>query len=596
MNKLIRLSSHSESWCRATELLRIILILLWLAVLKDTDSFYFCYLLIGFVSCAIRPSSSNSSAPKCGLVVASCTFAVSVWCANYPLFTTITDATGARALTTIVISIISIKNSVICLAGSAAAAYPIIAWCWHHCQSISIRSTGLSRKSETRNVFCITLCLLLPIYLVNLYFVEYPGTLTPDPLAQIQEMISGQYTNFNSFYHTLLFQGFLRLGYTLWGNSNDAVATFCTFQVVLVCASFAYCISSLDRAGIPKGFVFGVFLFFAVTPYHLELSVTVWKDTIFSIGCLLVCTSLFRVLRGFGDNVLNYCAFTLGCILFCLARNIGVYACMITFIFALLFLRKNRVLLILMGSIVFLCWFLNGPVLSALGVSESDYVEFISLPLQQICRVISDGRPLRLEEADLLSRILDLEHVPQVYESDFADPIKNMFRSMDMTWFEDNVVDYLRIWIRLGIRYPLEYAAAWIDQTKGYWNGGYDQLLYSRIIMPNDYGLSKIMIDSPVYILFSIWYKMYSSLIIFLPSHSIGLFTWSTVLFTVIQVMKKHKEWILSVPTITILLGLITGAPVCHEFRYAYPIVTCFPLILAAFLYPPDDATLRPGR
>jgi len=568
--------------------LRIILVMLWLTVLKDTDSYFICYLLVAIVSCTVPFSVMKVSAPKRYLAVTSCIFAVLIWCANYPLFSIAADSSSELNL--ILICIFTyIKNSLICLAGGVAVAIPILEWCWTHCQSMNIRNADMSGKSKAGKVFGTVLCILLPIYLVNLYLVEYPGTLTPDPFAQISEMISGQYSNFNSFYHTMLFQSLLSLGYRLFGNANAAVATFCTFQVLLVCFSFAYCISSLARAGIPGSFLILVFLFYAFMPYHTEFSVTIWKDTIFAIGCLLVCTSLFRFLRGFGNTFMNYCVFTLGCILFCLARNTGVYACMITFLFGLLFLRKHHLLLILMGSVVLLCWCLNGPVLSALGVAESDYVEFICLPLQQICRVITNGRQLSPEETALLSRILDLQQVPSVYNGDFADPIKKMFRSMDTAWFEENVIDYIKIWIRLGWRYPLDYAAAWIDQTKGYWNGGYDQYLYSRYMMSNTYGIFKAMEGNPVYYLYSLWYRIYDELMIFIPLHSIGLYTWALGLFTAIQVSKKHPEWILSVPTLTILLGLIAGAPVCLEFRYAYPILTCFPLILCAFLYPPAD-------
>lgn len=563
--------------------LRIILVMLWLTVLKDTDSYFICYLLVAVVSCTVRHSGMKVSAPKRYLAVTSCIFAVLIWCANYPLFSFVADSNGKISLTVI---FTSIKNSLICLAGGVTVAIPILEWCWTHCQSMNIRNIEMCSKSETRKVFGTTLCILLPIYLINLYFVEYPGTLTPDPFAQIREMISGQYSNFNSFYHTMLFQGLLSLGYRLFGNANAAVATFCTFQVLLVCFSFAYCISSLARAGIPRSFLIFVFLFYAFMPYHMEFSVTIWKDTILAIGCLLVCTSLFRFIRGFGNTFMNSCVFTLGCILFCLARNIGVYACMITFLFGLIFLRKHHTLLILMGSVVLLCWFLNGPVLSALGVAESDYVEFICLPLQQICRVITNGRQLSPEETALLSRILDLQQVPSVYMSDFADPIKKMFRSMDQAWFEENVSEYIKLWIRLGWRYPLDYAAAWIDQTKGYWNGGYAQYLYSRYMMSNSYGIFKAMEGNPVYYLYSLWYRIYDELMIFIPLHSIGLYTWALGLFTAIQASKKHPEWILSVPALTILLGLIAGAPVCLEFRYAYPILTCFPLILAAFLFP----------
>ena len=74
--------------------------------------------------------------------------------------------------------------------------------------------------------------------MVHLFAVEYPGNVTEDPFSQIEEMVTGKYSNFNTFWHTIFLQCILSIGYSVFNDVNAAVALFCVLQAFILAASF----------------------------------------------------------------------------------------------------------------------------------------------------------------------------------------------------------------------------------------------------------------------------------------------------------------------------------------------------------------------
>ena len=54
----------------------------------------------------------------------------------------------------------------------------------------------------------------------------------------------------------------------------------------------------------------------------------------------------------------------------------------------------------------------------------------------------------------------------------------------------ENAGEYLKLYVALGLRYPGDYLNAWIDETKGYWNGGYFFWIYMKQMGDNAYGIA----------------------------------------------------------------------------------------------------------
>ena len=73
------------------------------------------------------------------------------------------------------------------------------------------------------------------------------------------------------------------------------------------------------------------------------------------------------------------------------------------------------------------------------------------------------------------------------------------------------------------------------------------------------------------------------------PLYSIGLRVWILVACCVVNVLKKRREWLITVPCLVLLAGLWLATPVYSEFRYAYPMILTTPLVLMTTLYSPKQ-------
>ena len=81
-----------------------------------------------------------------------------------------------------------------------------------------------------------------------------------------------------------------------------------------------------------------------------------------------------------------------------------------------------------MVVVIVLSIFLKYPVLKSLNVKQPDTIESLSIPAQQIARVIKDEKELSFEQKKLLSKVIDIKKIPVYYVSYFSDPIKDLVR------------------------------------------------------------------------------------------------------------------------------------------------------------------------
>ena len=57
-----------------------------------------------------------------------------------------------------------------------------------------------------------------------------------------------------------------------------------------------------------------------------------------------------------------------------------------------------------------------------MNVVAGGYAENLSIPIQQIAYVITNGRELKADEKELLEKVVDIEEVPSRYVSWLSDP------------------------------------------------------------------------------------------------------------------------------------------------------------------------------
>lgn len=186
-------------------------------------------------------------------------------------------------------------------------------------------------------------------------------------------------------------------------------------------------------------------------------------------------------------------------------------------------------------------------------------------------------------DEQLLSQVLDLEKVADLYNPQLVDPIKyECFDRSKYGFFMDNLGDYAALWLRWGFRNPGDYLKAWIEQTKGYWNAGYWRGMY---VIGGEYaplGITRQIYVNPAASFFDGLFKWLQEPTIFWVFQCIGVHVWILIGCMAVNVLKNRKAYLIGIPAFVIIAGLWLCTPVYAHPRYAYAVFLTVPFILSA--------------
>jgi len=556
-------------------LIQGIFIYSWLVNLQGTDSYYSVYILVAVASFfAMHRNFVISDGIKdkhcISVSVFAAVFSAAVLVANYSLFVPWT-------------SLLNLFNALCTFIGGWVVFGHFLAFLLH---ALPVK-TDYSRRNHGASVFGISFLIISAVYLSYLFFHSYPGLLSTDSFTTIRQITSGRFDNTMPFYHTVLVGLFFKPAYAVFGNVNDAIAAYHVVQILFSAACFAYTVMTLYQIGVPSWIVATVFGGYAILPYHIVYSVTLWKDIPFGAAAVLTVTALYRVIKKIGKAVWNEIVFTVGSVGLCLLRTNGWYAFAATTIVMLILLyRKHRRLLRIMICILVVCWLLINPLLSVLQVSDTDFVEALAVPFQQVARVVATGCPLAADEEVLLSELFDLELVKEKYNPNTVDPIKfETFRYRNKEYLKENALQYMGLWLKLGVKYPGVYLQAWVEETKGYWNGGYPYYIYIHHMGENEMGFIQTGGQNMIGKMFDALFRYIERPVVLQPLYSIGLCIWLIMISVFLCIRQRREQYVIAIPILVLIAGLWIGTPVYAEFRYAYPAFTSVPMIVCAAVF-----------
>lgn len=571
---------------KAFAAIHFVLILHWVSHLVSTDSYFSVYALCSGIAmlCLLDNVNNDRKSEKLGLALnltISTLLSFASTLANYPVFQLIRDPNLVSAETNL---FLNIYGAVLTFAGGICVFYQIFLWL---VSRFPVTYYSDTEGNHPGRVFFAAFAALSCIYLIYLFFVVYPGNVTSDSIWQINQIYYDAHTNHHPYWHTMSIQLLLSIGYALFGNTNAAAATFNFVQSLAMAACFAYAVTTLYQYRVPKLWIFLTFAVFAVLPNHITYSCTVWKDVPFGAAVLILVVAMFRVIRNVGKSkILNYAMLIVGGISTCIFRSNGWYAMLAAFVVLVLFYWKRcKELLLPWLACLVIGYVLTGPVLTTLGVQNVNFIEALSVPLQQVSRVIANGGELTAEEVQLVDTILNIEDVPEIYVESCSDTIKDAIRMKNYPYLQENKGAFLKLWIDIGMRYPWEYVEAWVEETKGYWNGGYDYYIYAQLVDENRYGMYMVEQHNLIHDLVKAYFAFTRETILFEPVQSIGLNVWILSMLCFFNLLYNRKEFLLTVPVLAVVFTLWLTTPVFSEFRYAYCVFTTLPFILPVSLY-----------
>ena len=431
---------------------------------------------------------------------------------------------------------------------------------------------------------------------------SYPGIMTPDSINQFKQVIGmSSFSNHHPWLHTMTISLFYHIGSLFTSDVNDAFLFFTLFQICFMAFAVSYLIWVISKYTNSLPLLGGTIAFYAFLPYHNVMAICIWKDIMFSGTLLLFCTSLFFLLKeGIKNKTLfSVILYFISGFLMCLYRSNGWYAFILTFPFLLISFRKTwKIMLPLHIGLLALVLLVKGPVMEHYEVEQPDFVESISIPLQQVGRVIATGQELTPNQDTLIRKIIKTEYVPELYTEYISDNMKELVRTYNPDYLVTHKSDYLKLWIELGLKYPDIYFDAYIAQTRGYYS---PSAVYSVAevdgIIDNETGLYReYLLGGKIIVkVREILIKLQDIVPLYGALWSMGSLFWATLLFLALALgqknsftLKKNMNFIdlitVWIPNIAVIGTLLIATPVAIEFRYAYNLAYCIPLYFSIML------------
>lgn len=470
----------------------------------------------------------------------------------------------------------------------------------------------LCGKPEGRSAWNIYFGSLLLTFLMWLpaFLAYYPAICAYDMPVQMEQILSGSYIDHHPIAHTLLIKWSMDLGESVFGSVNTGIGCYALLQMVLLAAVFALGVCCLYRRGVKRLWLILLQLFCMLYPFHMYMSVSVTKDTIFSAFFLAALFALSEISEGMEGRrcfAVLFFAAGIGMILF---RNNGRYAFLVLLLFLLAaaFLNQNGRIWRSRIFLLAVCTFLAGNlalsgIFKAVDAEQGDKREMLSIPIQQLSRTMLYHGGIGVTEQDdgamsdtdrALINDFILEEAYKEYRADFTDPVKRHTNTYVARY---RAKEFLAAYVGLFLQFPGEYLNAVLAVDAGYLYPGDVSHAYINMQEGNTVGLAYVqtrwdegrIIEAGIF-KDSKWPALRESMekwandnaylaipvikYMFVP----GVWIWLYLLLAGwFLIRREFAECIPLILVFGYFLTLLLGPAV--QLRYLYPVMAAFPFL-----------------
>lgn len=327
----------------------------------------------------------------------------------------------------------------------------------------------------------------------------FPGNFAYDAWPQVEQMLVDHQLNaHHPVIHTVFLNACMVVGNGIFKSYNAGVLVYCVVQGVLLSGMLTLFIYKLYQWKSGTVLFVGTFLFFSFNPFIQCFAFTMTKDVLFSGMFLLVMVYSFEIIKDtdmYLSKRFGILKYAVCVILMCMLRNQGKYVFIVFIPFLVVsvkhYKKKCAIICICLAVCVIL---LLGTVSTALGIEKGNMREMLSVPMQQIARVWNYNISSITEvEMEVITDIIPIKYLKQ-YDEYSADPVKAGFDTQE---FQEDPMEFLKIWFKLGIRNPKLYLESFFCGGYQYWyvgprEYGYDTFFYDGSYMDKQYDTLKI--------------------------------------------------------------------------------------------------------
>ena len=458
---------------------------------------------------------------------------------------------------------------------------------------------NMNWKSKSKDILkpnlkkFIVVALLLFIAWLPYFLNYYPGITSYDTHYQLMQGYKvSEYNNHHPVLDTFIVSSIVKVGYAIAGNYNFGIALYAILQMIFCAITLSFVIFYMGKKNVNPTIKIITFLAFAFVPVVPQFSIAVWKDVPFSMFMVWLLIGIIEMITNEENfftkkrNMAFFILITL-CVLF--FRNNGIYIIILTLPFALFWKRKHwkKILVIFIIPIIIYV-IITGPVYTMLNIKPSASKEMLSIPMQQMARIVKyKGDELSQEDKNLIGQYINIDTAAKLYTPTISDPIKNEFN--DGTYNQDKL-NLFKLYFKLALRFPGETLEAFVGNTYGYYypevvtyplaTGTYTPVFENEKFMEisEDPIVNIPILDS---ILDAIYKKQIP--IVSLIAN-IGFVFWIVLGIVFYNIYQKRYKYLLMFVPVGVLYLTCLASPVSGELRYIYSMFVSLPLFIGVGL------------
>lgn len=453
--------------------------------------------------------------------------------------------------------------------------------------ALSKNITNFLGERSIIKIWIVLMILWLP-YLI----IDYPAVIHADSGVMLSEFFNKSLYNHHPVLQTIVWGSFVEFGYNVFNSYNVGVFLFVLLQFVYGSFIVSLLLDYVYKKKYPVIMIFIAFLIIALMPAFPRNATAVCKDSnhtfyfMFMIWLIIKTIDLRERIWTESKNRYLLLLWVLTILFVAFSKKSGVYVVVLTAPFLLIYLRKytKAIISVLIAVILGIGIYYGGEyaIENVWAIGNDDTKEIYSIPFQQTARFVRDfGDDVTAEERQAIDKILDYNALPELYNPELCDPVKNSFKEEST---DEDFSEYLGVWFRQLFKHPTVYIQATLNNIYGYFypeNIGYYKDLFfmtqcvdeNKIFAPE--GLKEASEK-----LCDINMKSRKLPVIGLFS-SLGFFVWTDI-FVMFYFMlyKRDKKFVIyNIPVIITLLTCI-ASPVNNTMRYGLPIMFMAPVLI----------------
>ncbi|WP_203332292.1 DUF6020 family protein [Planococcus beigongshangi] len=412
---------------------------------------------------------------------------------------------------------------------------------------------------------------MLPMLTSSLlmFFAFYPAAMTPDSLSQWEESGTKGFSN----WHPVMFTWLIMFLRQIWDNPGVIVL----MQSVALALTVGYMGYIMKRFKVNSWIIWVVLIVMALIPVNAIMSITIWKDILYSTSLFFFSMLIFLIVKTKGmeaKKVSFILIFLLVSFVLVFFRHNGFPVFLITMIAVLVMYRNMwRQLLPMALGIIILHQIITGPVYTALDVTPSDPQEALSIPTQQIANIVVNDGDMTSEQRDYIDSILPLELWREKYNPVNVDPIKFSWEEYDRNVIYDDYTGYFKHWAGLVVQNPSLAVEAFLNQTSLVWQMRLpDDAVMSRYVTNIYHGNQFGLVNKVIYEDLTLYMRQYLEVdteaeeYLWRPAVYLFLMT----LFIYITYLRNNwRVWLILLP-ISLNTAAVMATMPAQDFRYLF--------------------------